>query len=264
MVLRYQETHTCLTLCNPTDCSPQAPLSMGFSRQEYWSGLPFLPPRDLPDLGIELMSPALQVDSLPLSHWGRPSRQTRTGKCLFHLITRRALVLVGLPRWLSGKESTCQCKRLKMQVQFLGREDPLEEEMATHSSILTGEMPWTEEFGRLQSMGSQRVRHNWMLSTLALVEWWRWKSGETGLSCEWKKRKWRKRKFFLFLSVAVKKKTESSYWLSWVFWFRDPFKFQPLQFFPLNILPIFVAIWITRFKKTHQCIQSKEGLEVST
>ena len=51
------------------DCSPQAPLAMGFSRQEYWSGLPFPPPGDLPDLGIELRS-ALQVDSLPLCHQG--------------------------------------------------------------------------------------------------------------------------------------------------------------------------------------------------
>ena len=43
----------------------QAPLSMGFSRQEYWSGLPFLSPGDLPDPGIESRSPALQADSLP-------------------------------------------------------------------------------------------------------------------------------------------------------------------------------------------------------
>ena len=43
----------------------QAPLSMGFSRQEYWSGLPFPPPEDLPDPGIELGSAALQADSLP-------------------------------------------------------------------------------------------------------------------------------------------------------------------------------------------------------
>ena len=46
----------------------QAPLSMGFSRQECWSGLPFPPPEDLPDLGTEPVSPALQKDSLPLSH----------------------------------------------------------------------------------------------------------------------------------------------------------------------------------------------------
>ena len=43
----------------------QAPPSMGFSRQEYWSGLPFPSPGDLPNPGIEPVSPALQVDSLP-------------------------------------------------------------------------------------------------------------------------------------------------------------------------------------------------------
>ena len=45
-------------------------------------------------------------------------------------------------------------------VQSLGREDPLEKEMATHSSILACRTPWTEEPGGLQSMGSQRVGHN--------------------------------------------------------------------------------------------------------
>ena len=46
--------------------APQAPLSVGFSRQEYWSGLPFPSPGDLPDPGIEPMSPALQVNALLL------------------------------------------------------------------------------------------------------------------------------------------------------------------------------------------------------
>jgi len=46
------------------------------------------------------------------------------------------------------------------QVQSLGQEDPLEEEMATHSSILAWRIPWTKEPGRLQSMGSQRVGNN--------------------------------------------------------------------------------------------------------
>ena len=45
-------------------------------------------------------------------------------------------------------------------VQSLGREDPLEQEMATHSSVLAWEIPWTEEPGRLQSVGLQRVRLN--------------------------------------------------------------------------------------------------------
>ena len=48
----------------------------------------------------------------------------------------------------------------EMQVSSLGREDPLEKEMVTYSSILACEIPWTEEFGRLQSMASQRVGHN--------------------------------------------------------------------------------------------------------
>ena len=46
------------------------------------------------------------------------------------------------------------------QVQFLDREDPLEKGMATHSSIIARRIPWTEEPGGLQSMGSQRVRHD--------------------------------------------------------------------------------------------------------
>ena len=47
----------------------------------------------------------------------------------------------------------------KIQVRSLGREDPLEEGMATHSSVLAWRIPWTEEPGGLQSMGLQRVRH---------------------------------------------------------------------------------------------------------
>ena len=51
-------------------------------------------------------------------------------------------------------------------VWSLGWEDPLEKEMATHSSILAWKIPWTEEPGRLQSMGSQRVGHDWAISLL--------------------------------------------------------------------------------------------------
>ena len=46
------------------------------------------------------------------------------------------------------------------QVRSLGREDPLEKEMATHSSTLAWKIPWTEKPGRLQIVGSQRVRHD--------------------------------------------------------------------------------------------------------
>ena len=51
-------------------------------------------------------------------------------------------------------------KMQEMQVQSLGGEDPLEEGMATHSSILAWRSPWTEEPGRLLSIGSERVRHD--------------------------------------------------------------------------------------------------------
>ena len=51
-------------------------------------------------------------------------------------------------------------KMQETQVQSLGWEDLLEKEMATHSSILGWKIPWTEEPGRLQSMGSQRVGHD--------------------------------------------------------------------------------------------------------
>ena len=53
-----------LTLATPWTAGFQAPLSMGFSRQEYWSWLPFSSPGDLPDPGIKLRSPASQADSL--------------------------------------------------------------------------------------------------------------------------------------------------------------------------------------------------------
>ena len=60
----------------PWTVARQAPLSMGFFRQQYWSGLPCPPPGDLPDPGIKPVSPgapSLQADSLPLSHRGSPT-----------------------------------------------------------------------------------------------------------------------------------------------------------------------------------------------
>ena len=51
-------------------------------------------------------------------------------------------------------------EKQEKRVQSLGQEDPLEEKMATHSSILAWEVPWTEEPGGLQSMGLQRVKHD--------------------------------------------------------------------------------------------------------
>ena len=63
-------TNLCLTLAIPWTVARQAPLSMGFSKQEYWSGLPFPTSGDLSNQGIELSSPVLQAESLLLSHQG--------------------------------------------------------------------------------------------------------------------------------------------------------------------------------------------------
>ena len=61
-----------------------------------------------------------------------------------------------LPWWISGKEPTCNARD---PGSTLGQEDPLEKEMATHSSILAWEIPWTEEPGGLQSRGQERIGH---------------------------------------------------------------------------------------------------------
>ena len=58
--------------CDPWTVAHQAPLSMGFSRQEYWSGLPSPSPGESSPARIEPVSPTLQVDSLPLSYRGSP------------------------------------------------------------------------------------------------------------------------------------------------------------------------------------------------
>ena len=63
----------------PWTVAYQAPPSMGFSRQECWSGLPFPSPGDLPNPGIELGSPALQTDALPSEPPGKPNRD-RSGQ----------------------------------------------------------------------------------------------------------------------------------------------------------------------------------------
>ena len=62
----------CLTLCDPMDYIPPGSLSMEFSKEEYWSGLPFPPPGDLPDPGIKPGSPALLADSLLSEPPGKP------------------------------------------------------------------------------------------------------------------------------------------------------------------------------------------------
>ena len=74
-------------------------------------------------------------------------------RCLARLIPS-----LGFPGGAIGKEPACQWRRYKeLQVQSLGQEDPLEKEMANHSSVFAWRIPWIEEPGGLQSMGWQRV-----------------------------------------------------------------------------------------------------------
>ena len=72
MCVRAQSLSRVQLFPTPWTVARQAPLSMGFFRQEYWSGLPFPSPEDLPDSGIKPRSPALQADSLPFELQGRP------------------------------------------------------------------------------------------------------------------------------------------------------------------------------------------------
>ena len=76
---------SCLTLRDPMDCSPSGS-SVRFSRQGYWSGLPFPSPGDLPNPGIEPRFPTLQADSLPTEPQGKPKNTGVGSLSLFQLV----------------------------------------------------------------------------------------------------------------------------------------------------------------------------------
>ena len=72
-VIKSEVAQLCPTLCNSVDCRLPGSSIHGIFRQQYWSGLPFPSPGDLPNLGIEPGSPTLQVDSLPSEPPGKPT-----------------------------------------------------------------------------------------------------------------------------------------------------------------------------------------------
>ena len=115
-------------LCDPVDYSPTRLLGPGrFSRQEQRSGLPL----GECSLGTSLAfsgTPYKREADSPSIYMDHPSSQTW---CQF-------LESLGFPRGISGKKPTCQCRRLGLS---LGREDPLEKGMATHSSIVAWRIP---------------------------------------------------------------------------------------------------------------------------
>ena len=96
--------------------------------------------------------------------WVSPAKswaQSRSSNSMLWLhCTPRASLVAQMVKNLSAMQET--------QVQSLDGEDPLEKRMATHSSILAWGIPWTEEPGRLQSMGWQRSGHNWVINTFTL------------------------------------------------------------------------------------------------
>ena len=143
-------TQSCPTLCEPIDCS--LPLSIEFSRQEYWSGLPFPSPGDLPDPGIETRSPALQADSLPFgfsdSSVGKESACDTGDPSLIPGSGRSTGEGIGYPLQYSWASLVAQLVKnppamQETRVQSLSWEDPLEKIKATHSSILAWRIPWT-------------------------------------------------------------------------------------------------------------------------
>ena len=124
MCVLYVLSHVQL-FATPWTIARQAPLSMGFSRQECWSGLPLPSPGDPPDPGIEPASLNISCTGRQilyhLRHLGRaaqlhpaqtadpPNRDLKKWLLISNLIPSWSKN--GLPKWCSGKESTCQCRR---------------------------------------------------------------------------------------------------------------------------------------------------------
>ena len=84
---------------------------------------------------------------------------------LKHLFTSANIFTFGFPWWLNAEEPTCNAGDMRDTGLIPGSERSLGEGVATHTSILAWRIPWTEEPGRLQSMESQRVRHDWAINT---------------------------------------------------------------------------------------------------
>ena len=165
--------------------------SMEFSRPEYWSGKLFPSPGDLPNPGIKPRSPHCRWLLYQLSHKGSPrtlewiaypfsrgsswpSNRTGVSWIAGGFFTNWGIKekhegnynvayvkLQGFPSGSVVKNQPAMQETQETQVQFLDWEDLLEKGMATHTSILAWRIPWTEKPGRLQSIGSQRVGHDW-------------------------------------------------------------------------------------------------------
>ena len=145
----------CLTLYNPMDITHQAHLSMKFSRQEYWSGLPYPLPRDIANPGIKptsLRSSALADRFFTTTTTSREGNGTPLQySCLENPMDRGA--------WWAAVHGVMKSRtRLSDSLSlFTFHFHALEKEMATHSSVLSWRIPGTEEPSGLPSVGSHRV-----------------------------------------------------------------------------------------------------------
>ena len=140
-------------LCNHLDCSSPSSSVQGILQQEYWSGLPFPTPRDLPNPGIEatsLLFPALAGEFFTILPPGKP----------IYKYTTLYMTIQGFPDISVVKNLPAMQETEAMWVWSMGWEDPLEEN-AAHFFILAWKITWTEEPGGLSYKGSQRVGCNW-------------------------------------------------------------------------------------------------------
>ena len=137
---------SCLTLCDPRNSSRQVPLSMAFSRQEYWSGLPFPSLEDPPDPGIKPRCPALQADSLPSELQGRSGCSGQVQTNLYRLKEEKRL---NSWSWSSGERDIWHCPGRTGETQ-VGRKE------AVPDGIWS--MNTRTEVGKSGSEGSLKLR----------------------------------------------------------------------------------------------------------
>ena len=154
----------------------QAPLSMEFARQEYWSALPFPTPEDLSNPGIEPLSPELAGGFFTTSIPGKP---LAINSCLIPSFKHLKVLSTtpgegnGTPlqysclenpmdgeAWWAAVHRVAKSRTRLSDFTFTFHFHALEKEMATHSSVLAWRIPGTGEPGGLPSMGSHRVGHD--------------------------------------------------------------------------------------------------------
>ena len=157
------------TLCNPMNCGLPGSSVCGISRWGYWRRLPFPSPHDLPNPETESISPALQADSLTLSHtfiFGEGNGTPLQYSCLENPMNGGA--------WWAVVHGVTESQPRLSNFTFTFHFPALEKEMATHSSVLAWRIAGMGEPGGLPSMGSHRVRHDeetWQQQHTFILVW---------------------------------------------------------------------------------------------